>query len=307
MPSFEKLKPEYTALWEGMSIRPQHKTEVTATARRIVGNRPRYEAVSAATGVPWHVIGIIHAMECGLSFKTALHNGDALADKNGTPLKTVQVPKGRGPFATWDEAAIDALAYDGLTKVKDWSVERIAYELESFNGFGHRRPNINIHSPYLWSFTTCYERGKFIADGKWSAVAVSTQCGAMALLKVLMDTVPDIAPDTQAAPAPNWPVAEVPEAQVSLVKEGAKSKSVWWLFSGVGAWIETQFGVVRDALPDVQRAVGDIADPLTSLGAMLKLNLTRITFAVSITALVIVIYRHSRDKAELAKAKGEQS
>lgn len=99
---FDQRRAEYEALWAGMHIHPDRMPEVKATARRIIGNRPRYDAVSRATGVPWYVIGILHALECDFSFEKHLHNGDPLA------RATVRAPKGRGPFASWEASAIDA-------------------------------------------------------------------------------------------------------------------------------------------------------------------------------------------------------
>jgi lysozyme family protein len=37
------------------------------------------------------------------------------------------------------------------------------------------------------SFSNHYERGKYIADRKWSATAKSQQCGAAVMLKLLAD------------------------------------------------------------------------------------------------------------------------
>ena len=42
-------------------------------------------------------------------------------------------------------------------------------------------------SPYLWSFSTHYARGKYVADGKWSPTAVSAQCGVAVLLRRLAE------------------------------------------------------------------------------------------------------------------------
>jgi lysozyme family protein len=39
----------------------------------------------------------------------------------------------------------------------------------------------------LWSFSNQYERGKFVADGKFSSTAKSQQCGAAVMLKLLAD------------------------------------------------------------------------------------------------------------------------
>ena len=58
------------------------------------------------------------------------------------------------------------------------------FKLEANNGFGYRRKGIN--TPYLWSFTNHYRKGKYIADGKYSTEAVSKQVGAAILLKLLL-------------------------------------------------------------------------------------------------------------------------
>jgi len=42
-----------------------------------------------------------------------------------------------------------------------------------------------VLTPYLWGFTDKYMKGKFVADGKFDANAVSQQCGAAAILKAL--------------------------------------------------------------------------------------------------------------------------
>ncbi len=42
-------------------------------------------------------------------------------------------------------------------------------------------------SPYLWSFSTHYQCGKYVADGRWSETAVSKQCGAAVLLRRLAE------------------------------------------------------------------------------------------------------------------------
>lgn len=301
-PTFDSIKPEYAALWTSMVIRPEHQSDVNAFAQQIMEGRARYETVSRQTGVPWYVIGLLHNMECSLSFHKHLHNGDPLNEV------THNDPKGRGPFATWEESAVDALKFDGLDKV-DWSkdvVERIAYMAETFNGFGYRKSSINIHSPYLWSFTTAYSKGKFVKDGVYSSEFVSKQCGVMALLRAMIDLMPDaihVAPVSDAHP---WPSAEVPASPPpSVTKEGAKSKSVWTLFAVIFGWIEEQFHFVQDMLPDAQKTVSDVVDPLTALGGMLKINLASIVFVLSLAGVLVVIYRHSRDKAALAAAKGD--
>lgn len=191
MPTYENLVPEYLEKWSAMEISPAGKAEADDVADKIIANRARYEEVSKETGVPWYLIGIIHNRECtNLSFKQHLHNGDPLT------AKTVQVPAGRpkggiAPY-TWKESAIDALRMKKLHLIKEWSVDRIAYELERYNGWGYRRADINIPSPYLWSKSDQYTRGKFIKDHVYSRNVVDKQLGTMVVLKCLIDKCDDI-------------------------------------------------------------------------------------------------------------------
>lgn len=314
-PAFERVKGEYESLFAGASIRPQHKAEVMATARRILSNRSRYEKVSAETGVPWVVIGLLHNMECSLSFEKHLHNGDPLH------RATVRVPKGRGPFGSWEESAADALRIDKLDKV-DWStdvVPRIAYMAETFNGLGYRAKHINIPSPYLWSFTTAYERGKFIRDGVYSPVAVSQQVGVMAALRAILELQPDAlgAPVVVDEMVPS-PKAVVPEPPApSPVAVATRSWSVRGLVAVVGAKVSDFFLDVSgwvseklDTIVEIARKTNDDATgaiaPLASLGTALRLNLAQIGFWITVIVLLVVVVRHARDKAELEAKRAEE-
>ncbi|MCA9660183.1 MAG: DUF2914 domain-containing protein, partial [Myxococcales bacterium] len=145
--------------------------------------------------------------ESSCNFKTHLHNGDTLR------RRTVNVPAGRpksgSPPFDWHTSAIDALQIKGLQKIADWCITRMCYEAERFNGFGYRNWHPNVLSPYLWSYSFHYHRGKYIADGKWSSAAVSGQPGAMPILKLLMELDPEIRPPLHFAPA----VAEADEPE----------------------------------------------------------------------------------------------
>ena len=159
-------------------------TQINVQAARIEENRTRYEAVSAATGVPWDVIGAIHYRESSGSFAGVLHNGQKII---GTGKKTTIVPKGRGPFNTWEEAAVDALMncspYAG--KNRDWSIAGTLDLLERYNGLGYRK--MGLPSPYLWAGTDQYVKGKYVADGKFDPDHIDKQLGVAALLKKLRD------------------------------------------------------------------------------------------------------------------------
>ena len=42
-----------------------------------------------------------------------------------------------------------------------------------------------VPNPYLWSFTTEYIKGKYVADGRYDPNAVSKQPGVAAIMKDL--------------------------------------------------------------------------------------------------------------------------
>lgn len=163
-------------------------THINAVAEKISENRSRYEIVAKATGVPWDVIGVIHYREASGSFSGVLHNGQKII---GTGKKTTLVPKGRGPFSTWEDAAIDALVIcpPYAAKNKDWSIAGTLDILERYNGLGYR--NKGLPSPYLWAGTDQYVKGKYVADGKYDPNHVDQQLGVAPILMKLRESKPE--------------------------------------------------------------------------------------------------------------------
>lgn len=183
--SLPALRDHYQDLFNSCQVRPQRTDAVDRIVDRMLANRPRYDAVSAAAGVPWFVVAVIHNMESDMNFARHLHNGDPLT------ARTVQVPAGRprtgSPPFTWEESAIDALGMKSLNARTDWSLSGTLYQLERYNGWGYRRHHPEVLTPYLWSFSNHYSSGKYVADGRWSDTAVSQQCGAAVILRRLAE------------------------------------------------------------------------------------------------------------------------
>ncbi|MCL4847713.1 MAG: hypothetical protein KJ066_14335 [Acidobacteria bacterium] len=179
------LRHEYAELFRTCVIRPARVAAVESLVARVLASRARYEQVARASGVPWHVIAAIHAMESSLRFTGHLHNGDPLT------ARTVQVPAGRprvgSPPFTWEESAADALSSHRLGHGTEWSLAGTLYQLERYNGWGYRRNHPEVRSPYLWSFSQHYSSGKYVADGRFSPTATSGQCGAAVLLRRLAE------------------------------------------------------------------------------------------------------------------------
>lgn len=139
----------------------------------------RYKAVEKITNVPWWFVAVVHERESSQNFNTYLGNGQAL-DK-----KTTIVPKGRGPFKTWEDGAVDALTNCApfASRNKDWSIGGALAMLEQYNGTGYATKG--IPSPYIWAGTDQYSKGKYVADGKYDPDAVDTQLGCAGLLKFM--------------------------------------------------------------------------------------------------------------------------
>ena len=216
---FEKLKGEYTQLWASMMTRTSFKPAVEASASKIIANKERYQSVSEMTKVPWYVIGLIHQMEGGCSFGSHLHNGDSLARRT-VHVPANRPPTGNGPFK-WEASACDALLMKRLETITEWSIARICFELERFNGWGYRKFHKTTLTPYLWSGTTHYARGKYVADGKWDSTHVSKQTGAMALLKRMMELDETIRPSGALVEA--TPLQPEETAPTSFVKADEKA------------------------------------------------------------------------------------
>lgn len=181
---FAVLREEYGRMFRKLTVRSNYREAIDWHLALIRKSRDRYEKVEVQTGVPWHFIAVTHGLEASFNFRAHFHNGDF-------PLtsRTRQVPAGRPtqwlPPSDWESSAKDALRLLGYTGQKDWSLERTLYRLEAYNGLGYR--GLGVPTPYLWSFSNHYERGKFVADGRFSATARSQQCGAAVMLKLLAD------------------------------------------------------------------------------------------------------------------------
>jgi lysozyme family protein len=179
---YASLKSEYGKMYRRLEVRPQYADKAGWHVEMMRNSRKRYENVGEQTGVPWYFIAATHALEASFNFRAHLHNGDF-------PLssRTRQVPAGRPtkwlPPSDWESSAKDALRLLGFTGQQDWSLERTLYRLEAYNGLGYR--GLGVPTPYLWCFSNHYERGKYVADSKYSATAKSQQCGAAVMLKLL--------------------------------------------------------------------------------------------------------------------------
>ena len=177
-------RAEYESLFTTCIVRPDNVAKVNWCANKLQEFEAQYQRVGNPLGIPWWFIGAIHGLESGFAFDRHLHNGDPLT------ARTRRVPAGRpltgNPPFTWEQSAQDALRYMKLDQWGDWSVSGALFQWEAYNGFGYRKFEIN--SPYLWSFSNHYDKGRYVRDHVFDTDAVSNQCGAATLLRTLVNT-----------------------------------------------------------------------------------------------------------------------
>ena len=183
--TLDLLRAGYEQLFNTCAIKPARFAEIDNIADEITANQARYEGIGDPLNIPWYFIGILHALECNLDFERHLHNGDPLS------ARTVRVPagqpkKGSPPFS-FEDSAKDALLLKGFDLVTEWTVPGILFLFERYNGFGYRKKTIAIPSPYLWSFTNHYTKGKFVGDHKFDPDTVSKQPGTATILRRLAE------------------------------------------------------------------------------------------------------------------------
>lgn len=170
--------------WKNCQVLPKRLSEVKIVSRRLVvpGAKFQYEEISKITEVPWWVIAVIHEREAGQSWKANIAQGD--------PWNHISrhVPRGRGPFKSFRDAAIDALTFcpPFAARWKDWSAGGSLTLLELYNGTGYEDWHHEA-SPYIWAATNHEEWGKYVSDGHWDARVWDEQIGCAAMLKTMME------------------------------------------------------------------------------------------------------------------------
>lgn len=164
-------------------IGPQIAGHITWYLDKCLEGKESYLKAQELTGVPWEVVACTHGLEASFNFEKNLMNGQPLGQV------TTWVPRGYGPWDTWEESAVDAFKLkDEEGKLpKEWDLGNTLDFLLRYNGTGYEKYH-NLNSPYLWSYTNHYANqggGKYVSDGKFDRNAISLQVGAALMLKEL--------------------------------------------------------------------------------------------------------------------------
>lgn len=145
-------------------------------------NQKRYEAVAQKTGVPAPLIAALHWRESTGDFTTYLHQGDKLG------RKARHVPRNIPVFSVWEDAAVHALTMSDKAAVRDdlgmkadtRDAAAMATYAEFYNGLGYDMRKTS--SPYVYSGTDNYSRGKYVSDGRYSKTYKDQQLGVLAMV-----------------------------------------------------------------------------------------------------------------------------
>ena len=188
----EDYQDQYEQLFRDCQIVDAGKQqEVDNAIAAMQAPQARYAALADQVGVPWYFVAVVHQREGSGNFSQSVRDGHRL-------------PAG----LSWEDDAL-AVMQEQCGGWHNWSLPGLLYRLEAYNGFGYRQYQIN--SPYLWSFATCYTKGKFVADGRFDPDQVDEQPGTAVILHRMVEqglitipgaTVSPAAPTPQARPPP---------------------------------------------------------------------------------------------------------
>ena len=139
------------------------------------------------------MIGALHYREANLNFLGHLHNGDNLLMLTvhvppNRPKKRPWPPLGETLRQTWADSAVDALRE--FPKYSTWSLQKVCFAMESYNGFGCYYHDIN--TPYLWNYANRYSSGGYKSDGNYVASYISKQAGLFTVLLGLKEVAGDL-------------------------------------------------------------------------------------------------------------------
>ncbi len=184
-----------TARWQAASFKPAALATARKVAARLTAPKAKavYQKIEELTGVPWFAVAMIHEREASQRWDRSIAQGDPWN------ARSLHVPKGRGPFRSFIEAAVDALVKcpPYAARWKDWTPGGMLTLQEMYNGLGYA--NKGRPSAYIWSGSDQYISGKYVADGVYDPKAVDSQLGCAVMLKAMMEADPSIYPPDAVA------------------------------------------------------------------------------------------------------------
>jgi lysozyme family protein len=191
---FQVLRPEYERRLASLKV--TRRSEVNRVAEKLCSDDvlEHYLPVAAATNVPVIFQAATFERESSTDFRCSPAQGDPWK------LISTHVPRGRGPYKSWIQCAIDSYERErvgvlapGVTR---WDAAYFCWKVEAFNGFGPR--NHGRPSGYIYAGTDQYDPptgpgGKYASDGVWVPGMVDKQLGALPVALAMIRLRPELA------------------------------------------------------------------------------------------------------------------
>lgn len=186
---YAKLIRDNQRRWEAAKYHSYFVKVARKVAKRLCAPKAKaiYMEIQEATGVPWWFVAIVHEREASQRWDRNIAQGDPWN------ARSRHVPAGRGPFPSFKAAAVDALVkcHPYVSKWKDWTAGGALTIAGLYNGVGYELYH-HMASPYLWSGTDQYVRGKYVRDHVFDPNEVDKQLGVAVIfqqMKQLDDSV----------------------------------------------------------------------------------------------------------------------
>jgi lysozyme family protein len=198
---FSVLSTEYASSLARMVI--TDSAHVEQAVKEILPGKVRYKAVEAVTKIPAAGLGAVDYREDDCNPRDGLGQGDPWNKVS------INVPAGKGPFLSWQAAAIFYLHYDKVDVFSaPWTWAYACWKGEMWNGFGPR--DHGVHTGYLWGCTSIYTGGMYPHDHEWSSTAKDGRPGIIPIMKRLQSIDSDFIFDAAISDQPFSPTPILP-------------------------------------------------------------------------------------------------
>ena len=181
--TWEALKPKYQKWLKEVKVIKFNAAHLQADI--ISKLLSVYTPIAKETNVPVTWIAAINYRESANSLHRYFGNGDPLNHV------TTHVPKGRGPFNTFQAGCLDALKMMKLVNLANWTLDYFCWQAERYNGFGYEMHN--VPSAYVFGGTNIQQKGKYDADGHWNPSVMDSQLGVLPIYFALVKMFPNLA------------------------------------------------------------------------------------------------------------------
>lgn len=221
---FEKLGPEYEKWVANCRPRPEKVSVIDSVARRLTRSESltNFALVHKNLGIPELITIPSFERECGCNFACSPAQGDRWDHVS------VHVPKGRGPFKSWYDAAYDT--YHNLDRLDvhsaPFSMAYACYWWEKINGFGYRAHG--LRSPYIVGGTNLQQPGKYVADGEFDSSVMDSQLGCLPIAMRMLELHPELSMG-DALNVVSLPIVQAPPVQPVPAAFGGTLTGARWV------------------------------------------------------------------------------